>query len=138
LEQISGLTFDDLTHLAANVGCVALVLGGDLDSSNVRAKSYIAWLAQQFNERSGDAGIILVVDVCCGVHILHRIIETGFETGKLIANLHATPCVCFYTDASETMLRVAKDIVLEDLQNGGRCNVRPRGMLQTKPATISD
>ncbi len=120
------MTLDYLKRLALSIGCVVLVLGGDLDASNVRAKSFITSVAQSFNEASGKEGVILVVDVSCGVHILHRIIETGFETVKLIANLHATPYVCFYTNAVETMLKVTKEIVLEDLMSGGL-----RGCLRT-------
>ncbi len=54
------------------------------------------------------------------MHVLHRIIETGFETVRLIPRLHATAYVCFHTDVAESMLRILKAVVLEDLHSGGR------------------
>ncbi len=106
-----------LEELSEKLGCVVLVLGGDLDGSNVRAKHYVVSLVQEINKKG--AGQILILDVSCAVHVMHRIIETAFETQFLIPKLHATAYVCFHTDVVERMLKVTKDIVLEDLMSGG-------------------
>jgi hypothetical protein len=112
------LSFDRVIELADAMGAAVLCLGGDLDSSNVRVKHFIGSQARQHNAE-GSGGVILVIDTVCGTHILHRIVETAFCTQKLIASLHSTAYVCFCTNAAEVLLRVAKDIILEDLRGGG-------------------
>ena len=112
------LCWEKIIGLASKIGIVVITLAGDLDSSNVRAKHYMGELALAHN-RSDTKGRILLLDIICSSHILHRIIETTFKTAKLIPSLHATAFTASQTTASERILRTVRDVVRADLEGGG-------------------
>jgi hypothetical protein len=119
LESVQpGLAFEDLVSVAISTGLLVLVLAGDGDSANVRLKHFLADKARKHNA-DRNVGLLLLLDVSCGGHILHRIVEVAFKMHQLIPSLHATAFICVNSNAVEVLLRMTKEIIREDLESGG-------------------
>jgi hypothetical protein len=79
---------------------VVVSLNGDLCGSNSRLKMAVADFAAEHNCQAVtcDEGVILIVDVACAAHIVHRIVELTFKLKGLIGNLYATAYCASLTD----------------------------------------
>ena len=114
------MQWDDITKMAMKLGVVVLCLGGDLDSGNVRVKHFFGQQAKEFNDDLASNGCkVLILDVMCASHIIHRITEVAFETTTLIPSLHATAFTATQTKFFDCMLYHLRETVKEDLQCGG-------------------
>eukprot|EP00974_Lingulodinium_polyedra_P026899 2593686-Lingulodinium_polyedra.AAC.1 len=64
-------------------------MGGDLASSNIRCKCYVASKLREHNATQAGRAVLLV-DVFCMTHVLTRIVVRTFEYSKLLPELSCT------------------------------------------------
>ena len=124
---LSEFDWKSIQEMAKEVQLLVLSLGGDLAAANVRMKHFVGMLVKEFNAaRAGEGvGQILLIDICCGNHVLHRVAEATFKREKLINKLHATAFVCNQTKHFDRVLRTLKVVVERDLEVGFYVGVRP-------------
>ena len=124
----SALPFDELTDLAKRTPFVVLSLVSDLDSANTRLKREMGRRAVLHNQtagRSGQAGMIILLDLICFCHSIHRFVETTFKLNKLICGLHATAFVCNQTRVFLKIVGGLRQLVAFDLNLHFYPHVRP-------------
>ena len=116
LGTIPPLDLHAMRGLCENTIFLVLALNGDLCSANTRMKMAVAAAAQSHNEQaSGSVGYILILDVQCSAHIIHRLMELAFRMDKLIPSLHATAFTASFPATYVAMLSALKAIVTDDL-----------------------
>ena len=86
------MRFEEALRIAKVVKLVVVSLAGDLASSNVRLKYEFGRQAERRNEGAEAAGhgFVALADLACAGHVVHRMVETCFQTDNLIGKLHAT------------------------------------------------
>ncbi len=119
-QSLEPLSLERLFAACEHVPVIALSLGGDLASSNVRLKMAVAQRVSEHNARATEAGHgrVFLVDVRCSGHILHVLIEHQFRTNTLIPSLHAASFVAAQPPAYTRLLQALRQIIAEDLATG--------------------
>ena len=120
--QLSGLEaasralrLDALKALCKHCPLVGLMLVSDMAKSCSRLKVACGCIAAEHNE-SSTGGFILLIDVGCISHIIHRLVEFAFHTKSLVPKLHSMAFTASSTTNFLAMVRALRDIVAEDLQ----------------------
>ena len=128
---LPALQLDSLAKLTKQVPLVVLALTSDLAASNTRMKHAVADFAREHNLQqegacgSGGGGYIVILDVGCVAHIIHRIVEVTFRTNTLIPRLHATAFTVAHVPQYRHLLRTLRELVAEDLREGFHPHMQP-------------
>ena len=120
-DGIEGLEVESLLQMARRLDFVILSLAGDLAASNTRTKLAFAE-AVRVGDSFGIVGsggmAVLLLDIVCNAHIIHRIVEKTFMTSKLIPRLHSTAYSAAIPANYCRLLKALESIVEEDLATG--------------------
>ena len=122
-DGIEGLELGSLLEMAGRMDFVILSLAGDLAASNTREKLAIAEVVR-VSDSFGAAGsgtmrmAVLLLDIVCNAHVIHRIVELTSKTSKLIPRLHSTAYSAAIPGNYCRLLKALESVVAEDLSTG--------------------
>ena len=120
--SLPDLTLNDLVEFCKSTYFVVTQIAGDLAAVNTRVKHALAEPILEHNElaaKEPSMGCILLLDIQCVAHVLHRVVEAAFRTHILIPRLHSTAFVCS-VPANSRLFALAVQRTLEaDFASGG-------------------
>ena len=113
---VPALSIDNLLKLArAGVKFIFVAIGADLASSHGRMKCEVARLLCAHNRDNDALGVVIMVDVKCCAHILHRETESGFSTLEFIPRLYSVSFSMSLPGTFSGIVQNLEAVVREDL-----------------------
>ena len=131
-------SLSSLMELSKHVPRICLLVAGDLCSSNGRMKQAIAYKLAMHNAVSVESGggVILMIDIHCSSHIVHRIVEKIFSLHQFIPRMHAIAFTLSAQSMFSMVLRSLRSIVEHDLRLGFYPDTQPPPDMQEANKTL--